>query len=69
MTDDLAEHDLKALRECMEILAREPDRAEQLESMLKDEPWIEVAQFASYSVQGECPSAKTVGESTFLPVR
>jgi hypothetical protein len=29
------------------------DRAEQLNSMLKERPWIEVASFASYCVQGD----------------
>jgi hypothetical protein len=54
MTDaDYQEHDIEALRMCMEIASREPDRAEQLESMLEDRPWLEVAQFACYCVQGD----------------
>jgi len=56
--DDLAEHDLKALRECMEIASREPDRAMQLQSMLEDRPWAEVAQFACFCVQGDALRCK-----------
>ena len=49
-TDEIAEHDLAALRRCMEI-ADDPGRAEQLESMLRERPWSEVAQFACFCVQ------------------
>jgi hypothetical protein len=50
--NDLADHDLKALRECIEIQKkREPDRVEQIESMLRERSWLEAAQFACYSVQ------------------
>jgi hypothetical protein len=34
------------------LLEREPDRAEQLESM-QDRSWFEMASFASYCVQGD----------------
>lgn len=51
MTDDLSDDDMAALRECVEILSREPDRDEQLKSMFKDRPWLVVARFAAYCVQ------------------
>ena len=47
MTDDLAEHDMAALRECMEIAKRE-----QLQSILDESrPWLDVARLACYRVQ------------------
>lgn len=53
MTEDhLDALDRDALKRCMEIAKREPGRTEQLESKLKDEPWLEVAEFAAYCVQG-----------------
>ena len=53
MTDDLAEHDMRALRECIDIAKRDPGGlAEQLQSMLDEpRPWAEVAQFACCCVQ------------------
>jgi hypothetical protein len=50
---DLSDDDMDALRKCMEIAKRDPLRVEQLESMLEDRPWIEVARFACYCVQGD----------------
>ena len=47
----LANIDRDALERCMKVAGRDPERAEHLTSKLKDEPWIEVAQFAAYSVQ------------------
>ena len=50
--NDLAKHDLEALRECMEIAKRELGLAEQLQSMLAEpRPWAEVAAFACHCVQ------------------
>lgn len=43
--------DRDALERAMQIAQRDPLRAAQLQSKLKDEPWIEVAEFASYSCQ------------------
>jgi hypothetical protein len=45
------QNDIDALSLAMEIMKREPGRKEQLESKLEDEPWIEVAEFASYHCQ------------------
>jgi hypothetical protein len=48
MTDPtLTEKDREALTRAMEIASREPRRREQLESMLEDRPWREVAEFAA----------------------
>jgi len=44
--------DILALRECMALACREPDRKQRLESMLQDRDWFTVARFASYHVQG-----------------
>jgi hypothetical protein len=35
----------------MEIAQRDPERAEQLQSMLQDEPWEDVAEFAAHVCQ------------------
>ncbi|CAN7732117.1 hypothetical protein [Mesorhizobium sp. LjNodule214] len=43
--------DKKALQRCMEIASRDPSRAGQIASMLKDRPWEEVATFACYCAQ------------------
>lgn len=43
--------DRDALERSLEIAMRDPDRAEQLQSKLQDEKWIEVAQFAAYGCQ------------------
>lgn len=60
MTDaDYQEHDIEALQQCMEIASREPDRAEQLQSMLAEpRPWIDVARFAAYCVQNRALNLK-----------
>ena len=43
--------DRDALKRCMAIAMTEPSRAEQLRSMLKDQPWEKVARFAASCVQ------------------
>ena len=48
---DLDDADRDALERAMEIARHDPLRAEQLQSMLADEPWVDVASFASYSCQ------------------
>jgi hypothetical protein len=45
------EIDKDALTRAIELARAEPDRAQQIESMLKDRPWEEVAQFAAYHQQ------------------
>src|SRR6478672_6805926 len=45
------EIDKEALTRALELTKAEPDRAEQIESMLKDRSWEEVAQFAAYHQQ------------------
>jgi hypothetical protein len=55
---DLDAVDRDALERCMEIANRDPLRAEQLASALKDEPWREVAEFAAYGCQMESLSLK-----------
>ena len=55
MSDDV---DRDALERCMKIAQRDPLRTEHLRSKLEDEPWIEVAEFASYSCQIESLSLK-----------
>ena len=44
-------NDLAALKLAMEHANKEPARAAQLRSMLKDQSWIEVAEFAAYGCQ------------------
>ena len=39
--------DREALKRAMEQASREPGRAEQLDSMLTERPWEEVAEFAA----------------------
>jgi hypothetical protein len=46
-----AQVDHDALTRCMEIAQRDPDRAEQLQSMLRHRDWTEVAEFASHCCQ------------------
>ena len=48
---DLDAADRDALERCIKIAKRDRLSAEHLESKLKDAPWIEVAEFASYSCQ------------------
>jgi hypothetical protein len=43
--------DIEALHRAMELARKEPVRARQLDDMLRDRPWQEVARFASYSLQ------------------
>lgn len=50
---ELDEVDLDALQRAMDLARRDPDRAGQLEEMLKDRPWDDVAKFAAYVVQGQ----------------
>ncbi|ESY30031.1 hypothetical protein NKI15_27545 [Mesorhizobium sp. M0862] len=42
----------------MEIASRDRSRAEQLDSMLKDRHWDEVAHFACYCVQSQALNLK-----------
>jgi hypothetical protein len=43
--------DREALEEAMRIARLDPGRAEQLDEKLKDETWIDVAEFAASCVQ------------------
>jgi hypothetical protein len=45
--------DRDALERCMDMARRDPSRARQMDSMLTDQAWLEVATFASYVVQGQ----------------
>jgi hypothetical protein len=45
------EIDKEALTRALEFTKAEPERAEQIESMLKDRTWEEVAQFAAQHQQ------------------
>ena len=56
--DDLNAADRRALERAMEIARREPGRAEQLQAMLEDEEWVEVAEFAAYHCQVHALSLK-----------
>ena len=55
---DLDAVDRDALQRAMEIAKRDPQRAKQLESKLRDEPWSDVAEFASYACQVDALSVK-----------
>jgi len=46
-------NDIAALTLAIEYTRRDPSRNEQLDSMLQDGSWIEVAEFASYHCQME----------------
>jgi hypothetical protein len=46
-------HDRAALKLAMEHASKEPARAAQLRSKLRDESWTAVARFAAYVCQGE----------------
>src|SRR5262245_60029022 len=48
---DLDPIDRDALERAMQVARRDPGRGEQPDSKLKDEPWDEVAVFASYVCQ------------------
>jgi hypothetical protein len=48
---DLNELDRAALERCMHRAQRDPDRAGQLQKMLADQPWQDVAAFACLCVQ------------------
>src|SRR5262249_18190397 len=50
--DDLSEIDRDALERAMQLARRDPLRAQQLDSKLADESWVEVAKFAASCVQG-----------------
>jgi hypothetical protein len=43
--------DRDALERAMQIAQRDPSRAQELQSKLKDEPWNEVAEFAAHVCQ------------------
>jgi hypothetical protein len=45
------EIDREALERALELARQEPQRAEQLDEKLKDEPWHAVARFAAYVCQ------------------
>jgi|RhiMetdeSRZDD1v2_1073273.scaffolds.fasta_scaffold499287_2 hypothetical protein len=47
----LNQADRDALERCMELAQRDSERAEQLRSMLGDQPWEEVAEFAAHLCQ------------------
>src|SRR5262249_14266212 len=49
--EELDPVDRDALERSMAIAQRNLDRAEQLQSMLRDQDWIEVAEFASHCCQ------------------
>lgn len=52
MTDSgLSQADRDALERCRELAQRDPGRAAQLQSMLRDRDWEEVADFACYVCQ------------------
>jgi hypothetical protein len=50
-SDDLDLLDKAALELAMQMARREEGRGEQLDAMLRSEPWEEVAQFAAYCCQ------------------
>jgi hypothetical protein len=50
--------DRDALERAMDIAKRDKERAKQLQSKLRDEPWIEVAEFAAYACQIDALSLK-----------
>jgi hypothetical protein len=58
------EVDMDALRRCMAIgmAPTEPGRKGQLVDMLKDRPWIEVAEFAAYGCQRRALKLKPFDE-------
>jgi hypothetical protein len=53
MTDEFNEVDMDALRRAMvrAMTSTDPGRREQIESMLLDRPWVEVAEYAAYGAQ------------------
>jgi len=55
---DLNAVDRDALERAMQIAQRDPLRAQQLQSKLKDEAWVAVAEFAAYSCQIEALNLK-----------
>jgi len=58
MDADLDTVDRDALERAMQIAQRDPFRAQQLQSKLKDEAWVAVAEFATYSCQIDALSLK-----------
>jgi hypothetical protein len=66
MSEEYDETDMEALRRAMEIAMRDPDRKQQLESMVngdgypgaKPQPRNEVAQFAALCVQSDTLNLK-----------
>ena len=54
--DDLDRIDQAALELAMEMARQEPGRDEQLDSMLEDRPWVDVAAFAA-----GCCQSRTLG--------
>jgi hypothetical protein len=51
LTDELPEVDMDALRRAMAIAMTHETTRVQLESMLRSQPWCEVAEFAAYHCQ------------------
>ena len=51
MTADLSQTDRDALERAIQILRREPERAQQIDEMLKHQKWFEVATFAARHCQ------------------
>ena len=49
----LTQIDRNALARSMEMARRDPKSAEQLDRMLKDRPWLKVAELAAYCCQRE----------------
>ena len=48
---DLETIDRDALERALHIIRNNPERAQQITSMLADRPWLEVAVFAAYVCQ------------------
>jgi len=48
---DIAKVDLDALRRAMDTARADPETAEQLDDMLQERTWFDVAAFAAYSCQ------------------
>jgi hypothetical protein len=53
MTVDLSQTDRDALERAIQILRREPERAQRIDEMLKHQKWSEVAAWAAYHCQME----------------
>ena len=59
--------DLKALRRAFDICSREsPARREQLQDMLQERTWFDVAQFAAYSCQVDALNLPLLGDCALV---